>query len=61
MSKKLSLHAIYDVDQKTLAGVFDGGTAKEQKEAAEAQVDRFAEHIGEGPERDLRVVTISEV
>lgn len=58
---KLKIHALYDVNQKHLAGVFDTGTAKEQKEAAEAQMDRYAEHVGDGPGQQLVVVTVQEV
>lgn len=58
---KLKLHGVFDADAHTVAHIYDQGTAKEQKDAAEAQIARAQAHVGEADARDLRVVEISEV
>lgn len=58
--KKLDLHGIFDNDAKQISHYFDQGTASEQRDAAQNQIDRLLEHVGEAQSRDLRVVAISE-
>lgn len=60
MAKKVKLHGVFDVDANAVAYVYKDGTAAEQKEAAQGQIDRLLLHVGDGAPRDLRVVAITE-
>jgi hypothetical protein len=58
---KLSRVGVYDADQQALAFVApDNVSTTEQEEAAAAFVANRRGRSGEGPERDLRIVTITE-
>jgi hypothetical protein len=58
---KLKVHGVFDVGANAVAYVYNQGTAKDQKDAAEAQIERAQLHVGDNGERDLRVVEINEV
>jgi hypothetical protein len=57
----LSLIAVYDRDQQTLAAVFGNSSESEAVQNAREYVRTRGQLVGEGPERDLRVVEIKEV